>query len=342
MGGAAGPRSARVDAGGIDGGGGGRDADGADADPTTVAAPADDEDLRRLTARPRRAGDAAGGGDGGLCGGAADTAGVGGAAGAGRLADVARGPDAVVTAGVHPGSGVWCLASGVGCVVAGAWSASGVWSTSLEGRSDRGDGGEGGRAVDTIDEDVDVGAEPLAGVVGGPGAVAADGAPAARGGRGGRSVPTEAQGSGAGGPAVRGARRRGRRRPLPANAPGGAVRRVALRGVGRDAQRQGTECTPDTRGSPHETVRGRGQRTAPQSGRRQHERKGTGSTAAAGARSDGDAGDGGDGGGGEDAVDTVASGVRAGSVEKTLPRCKGQRGMKCSAEGPRMDVVIRP
>jgi len=34
--------------------------------------------------------------------------------------------------------------------------------------------------------------------------------------------------------------------------------------------------------------------------------------------------------------------VRAGSVEKTLPRCKGQRGMKCSAEGPRMDVVIRP
>jgi hypothetical protein len=34
--------------------------------------------------------------------------------------------------------------------------------------------------------------------------------------------------------------------------------------------------------------------------------------------------------------------ARSGSVEKTLPRCKGQRGMKCSAEGPRMDVVIRP
>ena len=34
--------------------------------------------------------------------------------------------------------------------------------------------------------------------------------------------------------------------------------------------------------------------------------------------------------------------VRTGSVERTQPRCKGQRGMKRSAEGPRMDVAIRP
>jgi hypothetical protein len=77
------------------------------------------------------------------------------------------------------------------------------------GAAGGGDDGGGGHAVDTVDEDVDVGAEHLAGVVGGPDAVTAGGAPASRGGR--VSVPTETHGSGAGGPAGRGDRRRGRR-----------------------------------------------------------------------------------------------------------------------------------
>jgi len=50
---------------------------------------------------------------------------------------------------------------------------------------------------------------------------------------------------------------------------------MARCGAGRDEQRRGTVCVPHTRGCAHETQSDRGQRTAPQSGRRQHERRGT-------------------------------------------------------------------
>jgi hypothetical protein len=110
---------------------------------------------------------------------------------------------------------------------------------------------------------------------------------------------------------------------------------VARCGAGRDEQRRGTVCVPHTRGCAHETQSDRGQRTAPQSGRRQHERRGTEYMLPAVVQG----GDGvGEGGGAHDAKEAcgakdglgdpaVAQGTAVGGVER-----RGREGGRLGPE----------